>query len=294
MTTVTPVQTTSPIAPLNPTQEIPQNKHLGINEGVNPPLEATSPESQLKSSQFAALARREKMIRHQARALEAEKQSLKAKEVEIEQSINSRWKERLSQNTWDTLLEAGITPEQVTHLMLNQPRPEDVQYRNLEKEIRELKQSQQQSLEQYQKQQSENYEQIKKQMGQEISLLVKDDPQFEAIRHYGDHGKKEVLNLIEQVFNQGIPGVYQAGYVMPIDEAAQEVENYLIGELERSYKNIKKLQPRLAPPEQPGQKQFNNQKQPYQTLSNQTIPTAKPLSDRERKQRAILAFQGKL
>jgi hypothetical protein len=289
MAIVTPVLATQP--QLIPTSSEPKQQDTHIGAEVPAPQNEADVQ---RSSQFAALARKEKMIRQQQRSIEAEKQALKNKQLEIEESVNSKWKSKLSSNTWDTLIEAGLSPDQVTQVMLNQPRPEDIQFQNLEKQIRDLKEAQNQSTEQFKKQQNEQYEQAKKQIGYEVNLLVKNDPQFEALKHYGSQGQNEVVNLIEEVFHKGIPGVYKPGYVMPVEEAATEVENYLISELENSYKKIKKLQPRIQPPEQSGMKQHINSQSQMNTLSNRINPPSRPLSERERKQRAILAFQGKL
>ena len=88
---------------------------------------------------------------------------------------------------------------------------------------------------------------------------------------------------------------------MDVAEACKEVEDYLVDHYLK-FTNLKKIQAKLKPAvaetdanqEQP--KKHNNpvQKQ-QQTISNAMVPSVtKKLTEAERRERAIMAFQGKL
>lgn len=237
------------------------------------------------SPQFAALARKERMIREQTRQIQAEKQSMQTKLDEMKTQTESQWKQKLVQNPWDALIEAGLSPDQATQMILNQPKPEEVELQKMRREIEALRSSQDQSKDLMKQQQDEQYKQAKKQIGTEVKLLVDSDEAFETIKAMS--AQDAVTELIEQTF-------LKDGHLMSVDAAAKEVEDYLI-EQAFSLAKLKKVQARLLPQAvQSAQKQNLYQKPQLNTLSNRMTPTAKPLTDKERKQRAILAFEGKL
>lgn len=275
---ITPSQMNAGQAPVSAAPEMKQQPQ--VETAVVPEVPKADP----MSPQFAALARKERAIREQSRAIQAEKQAMQAKIADLENQTNSKWKERLTSNPWDTLLEAGLTPEQATNIILNQPKPEEVELLKLKKEIEALKSSQDDSKNLFQKQQEQQYQQAKQQINRDVKLLVDSDETFETIKHMG--AQEAVTELIEQTYQQ-------QGYIMDIDEAAKEVEEYLV---DHSLKlaRLKKVQSRLNPAVETAQKPNLNQKPQMNTLSNRMNPTTKPLTDRERKERAILAFQGKL
>lgn len=280
MYNVSPANFSGAESPVSPTSQIEQPL---VNENEVQEAPKTAQQDPM-SPQFAALARKEKAIREQARQIQAEKAEMKARLEQIENESNSKWKQRISQNPWDVMIEAGLTPEQATNMILNQPKPEEIELQKLRKEIESLKNSQDDSKNLFKKQQDEQYQQAKKQINNEVKMLVDSDETYETIKHMG--AQDAVTELIEQTF-------LQDGYLMDVEKAAQEVEEYLV---DHSLKlaRLKKVQSRLAPVVETTQKQEIPQKQQSNTLSNRMTPTTKPLTDRERKERAILAFQGKL
>lgn len=262
---------------------------------IKNPIEEKEKQQSL-SPQFAALARKEKMIREQRRQIEEKERLLKSRESEIENSVNSKWREKITQNPWDALIESGLTPDQVTQILLNQPKPEELELRNFRKELQELKQGQQKSLEDFnQKQEQARYNQAKQQIALEVQNLVKNDKSFELLNHYGDQAQNEVVNLIEEVFHNGIPGVYKKGYVMTVDDAAKEVEDYFVNESIDQIKKLSlmdKIKSKINPPPQPTVQKPILNKQQSTTLSNRITPLTKQFSEKERRQRAILRAQG--
>jgi hypothetical protein len=276
MLTITPTDFTG--SKVSATESTPQpvvETQIPVQEKPKDPM----------SPQFAALARKERMIREQARQIQAEKQSMQSKLDEIKTQTESQWKQKLIQNPWDAMIEAGVSPEQATQMMLNQPKPEEIELQKMRREIEALRSSQDQSKDLMKQQQDEQYKQAKKQIGTEVKLLVDSDEAFETIKAMS--AQDAVTELIEQTF-------LKDGHLMSVDDAAKEVEDYLI-EQAFGLAKLKKVQARLLPGAvQTAQKQNLSQKPQLNTLSNRMNPTTKPLTDRERKQRAILAFQGKL
>jgi hypothetical protein len=254
---------------------------------------ATPKQPEAVSPQLAALARRERAIRQQARAIQAEKQAFQTRQAEIENSVNAQWKQKLAQSPWDTMIEAGLTPDQATEIIMNKPRPEELRMSELQREIEKVKKTQEDSANAVKQFQTDQYTEAKRHMTMEAKLLVDADPAYEPIKAMG--AEASIPALIEDVFHQGLPGKFPRGYVMSVEEAASFVNDYLIDEGVRIAK-LKAVQNKLQPA-QPAQKPFSTQEKPYvtNTLSNRmSVSTPKNTSDRERRERAILAYQGKL
>ncbi|MDE2106538.1 MAG: hypothetical protein KGL39_55500, partial [Patescibacteria group bacterium] len=98
---------------------------------------------------------------------------------------------------------------------------------------------------------------------------------------------KDVVDLIEQTFKE-------EGRVMDVEEAANEVENYLLEEIEKLTR-IEKLKKRMeakpaATPKSDEQTPQKKQPQTMKTLTN-AASSSRQLSAKER---AILAFKGEL
>jgi hypothetical protein len=236
---------------------------------------------------FAALAKKEQALRAQMRAMEAKEQAIKANEAEIEKA--KAWQAKLTQDPWSVLMEAGLSPERATEIILNQPKPEDLKYSQIQSELQALKQAQEQAQKNAEAQRQQQYEQAKKQIGNEVKALVETDSNFETVKAMDAHDA--VVELIESVFNED-------GYLMPVHEATQAVEDYLAEEALK-LAQLKKIQSKLnVPPAQPQAEKSvapQNQKSPIQTLTNRvTQSSTKPLSSKDRRERAIKAFMGQL
>lgn len=285
MLTVTPTdmtgQTTSPVQGQIPQKEVP---------APTPEVAQEKPKANPMAPQFAALAKKERMIREQARQIQAEKQAMESRLNETKTQLQSEWKQRLLQNPWDVMIEAGLSPDQATQLILNQPKPEEVELQKLKKEIENIRSSQDQTKDLMKQQQDEQYKQAKKQISLEVKSLVSSDSSFETIQAMS--AEAAVTELIEQTF-------LKDGYLMPVEAAAKEVEDYLV-EQALGLAKLKKIQDKMIPqaPENSftqAVKQNQIQKPQSNTLSNRMVSSStKPLSDKDRRQRAILAFEGKL
>lgn len=236
----------------------------------------------------AELARREQMLRRESRRVSAEKQELAA--IRAENERLKAWQTRLTTDPHAVLSEVGLSGDQITESILNAPSAEENRLRKIESENKALRDAQEAA-------QTASYEQAKTQIRREASQLVSSDAAFETIKAM--NATEAIVELIEQTFLA--PEDQGGGYIMSIEEAAREVEEYLVNEALKVAR-IEKIRSRLSPAQQqhaqqssapPPQQQQRNQG--INTLSNRHTPTTvKPSTDKERRERAILAFMGKL
>jgi hypothetical protein len=283
-----------------PTKVVP--RQTSTVEGTKPeaaptPVEAASAETvetkpDALSPKFAALAKREKAVREATRAFQAEKAKLQEQLKEIETA--KAWRESLTKNPMQVLQEAGISYDQLTQIMLNQPPQGDPELAKIQRELELVKASQEQERQRAENHQKSQYEQAKKQMAIDAKTYIASNPEFEAIANGGDEAIEAMVALIEHDFNE-------KGSIPSIEAVAKEIEDALVEEefnrVQRAM-NLKKIQARLAPPAPPAeveQTQAPKAQSPQiqTTLSNRMVQsTTKPSTAAERKARAIAAFLG--
>jgi len=250
------------------------------------------------SKQFAQLARQEKILRQRAQqqeqALKAREAALAAKEAELSQKSqidtkNYISRDELKRNTLQKLAEAGVTYEELTQQILNttptDPRTEAT-ISELKAQIQELKQTLDKSKQETVESQQQAYNTAKRQIKADVVNLVKMDPAFETVK--ATNSVDDVVDLITKTFEKD-------GILLSVEEATQEVENYLVEEalkLTRIGKIQKQLQGKMKQAVQPApsQKQADPEAPKMKTLTNATSGTRK-LTNRER---AMLAFKGEL
>lgn len=254
------------------------------------PQPEAKPKEDLLSPKFADLARKEKALRERFKArdadLKAKEEAIKARESEF-QKMES-WKSRLSQDPISVLNELGISYDQIVNSQLNQPSPQELEIKALKEEIQALKDGTEQTRKYFEEQQTNQYQQAVNQIKNDVKMLVDGNDEFSTIADTNSHDA--VVALIEETFQK-------EGRLMSNEEAAREVENYLV---EEAYKmsQLKKVQNRLA--QKLAQKEPTKQKQPEQqslkTLTNAVAQSSsRPrMSEAERKARAIAAFHGQL
>jgi len=279
-----------------------QNTSSEANETVASPESEDTPQSApvkepSVSSQFAALARREKALRAQAQqqdqTLKSREAAYAAKEAELQAKLTSYEqgyvsKDRLKADLLGTLTEQGLSYDDITQQFLNNQNPLDPRVQShiqkLEAKLAALEAKATQGEEQAKNSQAEQYQAAIKQITEDTKKLVFTDPEFEMVKATGS--VKDVVELIERTFNKD-------GTLLTVEDAARQVEEYLVDEalkLSRTGKIQKRLQPVApavaAPAQQPQSTQ--KQQQPVKTLTN-SISSSRQLSAKER---AILAFKG--
>lgn len=247
------------------------------------------------SPKFAALARQEKQIRAATQKLKAEKDAFEAeKNARLNGYIP---KERLKTDFLGALQEAGTSYDEATQALLNAPQGQvDPTVRALQAQVQELTSKLSQFTKSQEETQTSAYKQAVDTIRHKVKGLIEANPEFEAIKALDQ--TEAVVSLIEETFKAD-------GYVMSEEEAAREVEEHLIEESIRMA-GLEKVKKKLAPAlveetpipqvSQPSaQKQAIQQQPQIKTLTNavnSTVPQR--LTDKERRQRAILAAQGKL
>ncbi len=253
------------------------------------------------SRQFAQLARQERALRAQKQQWLTE---MKVKEADLAAKYATKEPtpapdmsnyisiDQLKQNAWGTLTKAGISYDELTQQAMN--------YQPMNPQVQAMLDAQQAKIDRLealnetsQKTQAEretsNYQAAVRQIETDVVNLVKSDPvAFEAIAKTGKGSIKEVVKLIEETYKQD-------GILLSAEEAAEEVENYLVEQSYKTISQIDKIKKRMAQAnastKPTGVKtQAPTQQPQMKTLTNANSSTRK-LSARER---ALLAFKGEL
>lgn len=251
------------------------------------PKEATAPEEAPLSSQYVQLARKEKAIRQQAQELKAQQTAFKAREDALkakEAEMQSQYvpKSRLASDAWSVLNENGISYESLTQQALNAPSPEAQAQQQviakLEAKIQALEDGQNSTKQSIADSQKQAYDEAVSQLRNEAKKLVSKDDTFETIRATNSH--EDVVELITKTFKE-------EGVLLTVEEAASEIEEYLVEEAMKVAR-LSKIQQRLKPQAVSPAPQQSKQPQPSVTLTN-AQGASRQLTARER---AILAFKG--
>lgn len=269
MTTVTAQATepqkTAPVTPVATVPEVPKTDEL--------------------APKFAELAKKEKQLRAQAQALKAKEDALKAQETDY--STKYIPKDRLTKETLAVLQEQGISYDQLTNMILNQPPQPDQNMVEMKREIAALKDQLTQYQTKTEETQTQAYTNAVNQIRNEVKLLVDSDPAFETIK--AKDMSEAVVELIKEIHKT-------EGRVMSSAEAAKEVEEHLIEE-GVTLAGLKKIQERLKAQEatlEAAKPQAPTSQTQLRTLTNDVTSSTKPMSDKDRKARAIAAFKGQL
>ncbi len=250
------------------------------------------------SRQFAQLARQEKALRAKAHqqaqefkqreeAIRAREQALTATKPDLTSYIS---KDRLKTDPLSVFAEAGLSYDEITQQILTQqprdPRTE-AHIARLEAKLAALEEGAQTAQKTYQEQQQAQYQAAVKQISTDAKKLVFTDPNFETIKATGS--VKDVVELITQTYEKD-------GVLLTVEEAAQQVEDYLVDEAMK-ITQIDKIKKRMAaanaskPKSEVKTQATSGQTQPaMKTLTNATA-SQRQLSAKER---AILAFKGEL
>ena len=267
-----------------------------VTEEAAPKAEETKPSDPL-SAQYALLARKEKALRARMQQQEAQLKSKEAElraqiKAELEQDYNQRYipKDRFRQDPLDVLAENEMSYEQLTQRLIDQQSLDPAvktTISRLEAKIAKLEAANESATKNYQDNQQQSYQAALNQITSDVKALVNNDPNFEVVK--ATNSVKDVVDLIERVYKE-------EGTLLSVEQAAQQVEDYLLEEatkLNRISKIQKRLsagaQQRQAPAAAPAAKS-SEQPQKMKTLTN-AAASSRPLSARER---ALLAFRGEL
>jgi hypothetical protein len=149
-------------------------------------------------------------------------------------------------------------------------------------ELESLKSTQANVTKTLEQSQTQARQQAVRQITNDVTRLVESNPDFETTKAM--NAIPAVVQLIEDTFDQ-------EGILLSVEDAAKQVEDYLVEETLKAFA-IPKIKTKLAPPTPEPQVATEKAQPKMQTLSRAQAPApTKVMSPRER---AILAFQGKL
>lgn len=245
------------------------------------------------TKRFAQLAKQEQTLRAREQALKAREQALDTQKPPQQPQIDPNkyiTRDQLKQNALQYLSEAGVSYEELTNQLLNQSpidhRTESM-ISELKAEIQSLRQANEESKKSYEEQQNNAYQAAVKQIESDVKHLVSKDDTYEAIKSSNAH--KDVVELITETYHKD-------GILLSIEEAAQQVEDFLVEQYTK-YTNLNKIKQRMSqsnaskaqtPSVKPPTEETQQPKSPQKTLTN-NMSSSRPLTARER---AILAFKG--
>lgn len=248
--------------------------------------------------QFTQLARQERALRAKAQqqdqAFKAREAALAEREAKLQGQTpdmsNYIPKDRLRQDALSVLDEAGISYDQLTQdILTRQPTDPRVNatISRLESKIAQLEKANETNEKTFAERQQEQYKAAVRQITSDAKSLVNSDPNFETIK--ATNSIRDVVELIEQTYAKD-------GVVLSVEEAAQEVEDYLVEEALKLTK-IEKIKRQLAQSNASTQTATQQtQAKPTQTQPQMKTLTNATASTRQlsAKERAILAFKGEL
>jgi hypothetical protein len=295
------------------TQHVPAQQNTSVSEapkGQSEKTEASPSQAEVPaaappakteepiSSQYAVLARKEKAYRAKVQAQDAAFKAKEAALAEREAKLAAKDssyetdfipKSKLTEDTIQTLLDAGISYDKITEMALQQSSPMDPQVRalinELRNEIKTLKADTEGTKKSITEGQEQSYKQAVHQIKLDVTDLVKEGNDFEAIRE--TDSVQDVVDLIEKTYAED-------KVLLTPEAAAKMVEEELVERISK-YAKLSKIQQKFQPksntaPESSVQTSGEKQPQTPKTLTN-GLTNTRQLSARER---AILAFEGKL
>ncbi len=251
------------------------------------PIPQTAEAQEVLSPRFAALSKKEKELQRAREALTAERQKL---EVEKSGYIP---KSELKTNLMKVLQEQGIGYEELSQVLLSAPGPQDQQLLKLQQRIDELEGKVTTTATSMEENQKRQYENALKQIHNEAAKLIETNADYETIKQLG--AVDSVVDLIKQTFEAD-------GQLLSVEEAAKRVEDELV-EKGLKFANVSKIKSKLLPQQEEPVGQQPSVRQPIsaqpqhqiRTLTNAATSTpSKPLSDKDRRARAIAVFKGEL
>lgn len=228
------------------------------------------------------IERKQRQLQKLQQEIQSQRQALDAKAQKYETDYVP--KEQLKSDPWSVLESLGLDYDTLTKQMLE--RPNDPLTKSLMSKIQALEARNAASEKSQQEQTAQQYDQAKKQIANEVKLLIDADPSFETIK--GAEMQDAVVELIEQTF-------HSSGEILEVAEAARQIEEHLMNEALK-LAQLSKIKAKLAPvPEEPKAPPVVTK--PQITTISQRMPNA-PVngrsSDKDRVARAMAAFKGEL
>ena len=268
------------VEPVAPTTE--------AQEQTTPP--AANNKDDFLSPRFAALAKREKELRYRDQQIKAKEEALKAKEAEYKSSYIP--KSQLTSNFWESVIDAGLNPEQVTQMVMSgSQQSNDPTIIALNKKIEALEARLGQTQESVQNSAKQAYDQALNQIRMDADNLLKNTGEYELLKEVGSG--EDIAELIKQKWDE-------EQVLLSVEEAAAQLEEKIL-ESGLRYASLSKVKAKLQPPqaeqavvqEEPKKVPMQNQQSSQQQIKTLThSATTTPSRAMSARERAILAFKG--
>jgi hypothetical protein len=273
---------------------IPHATQTAKPEAQAAPTEAQAPAANEESlsPRFLALAKQEKLIRAERQAIAAEKAKFEAEKKAREEEYAQKYipKERLKTDFWSVATESGLSVDEILQMSMNAPAPVDPTLLKLQQEVESLRKEKEQEKVSQTEAQTKAYEQAVAKLEADTIALVSKDERFDTVKSAG--AEKAVVELIKQKFEE------DPTTVLSVEEAAQMIEDHLVEE-GLKFAGFNKIKAKLNPI--PAEQTPATLKQSHTPKLTTTITNAgtastssRPLSPREKRERAIAAFKGQL
>ncbi len=248
------------------------------------------------SAKFAALARKERMLRDSAGRFKSQESALAERERKIAER-EAAWERELRDTPLEALKKRGLTYEDLTKAALNDGKFQpETEVKSVKSEVERLRQE----MAVKDKQAAEDAEKARAAAEQEVVDAFKgrigdhlgaNKEKFELVNLY------EASELVYQTVEEHYTRTKEAGSpkLLSIEEACQLVEDYLEGELDKTAKASKKFQTKYG---QPQAKEDGGQRpapKSSTTLTNQMASSAAPsllpaATESDRIKRALAAL----
>lgn len=247
--------------------------------------EATASEASKASPEadprLAELARKEMLLREEARKVEAQKaelETLRKQAAEPKGMTAEEWKAKFLEDPSSV----GMTYDEMANRYLNQPTEEVQKLSALEAKIAQLESQLGQGNKAYEEAQAQAYANAMKQLRAQTNQIVESAPQdFELISSQGAHD--QVVKLIEDTYRA-------EGRLMSVKQAAEEVEKQLLDRA-LSFAALNKVKQKLVGDGKTSPSPAEDKAVPQKTLS-QTITTGAKLTSAQIRERAIARARG--
>jgi hypothetical protein len=227
-------------------------------------------ESQPLSPQYAALARQRRALQVKEREIQDRERALETKAADKGDSV---LKAQLTSNPLQTLLDAGVTWDQLTQAVVDYQNGPNAELRDLKNQVKSLEEGFEKKLTDRESQQEQ---QVLQQITREATRLSAEGEDFELVRT--NKSVPKVVDLIKRTYDK-------TGEVMDTHEALQLVEEELLKDVLQKASS-KKVQSKIAPAPPPQPVRQNQMR----TLTNRDTAQV-PMSP---KARALAAFHNQL
>ena len=229
-----------------------------------------------------AFARKERQLHKMRKELETERAELKQRAAEYETGYIS--KAKLTEDPFGVLTDAGLTYDQLTERLLNQPNMNDPTIKAITAKLKAMEDKQAAVERSIQEREARQYEEVKKAISNDIKQLVASEADYETIKE---------AKCEDQVLQYIIDTYEKDGILVDVAEACKHIENYLV---EEGYKfsQLNKIKARLMPKAPEPVSPVVPQQSQMKTLTNAVSASPSRSTEKDRKARALAAFRGEL